>query len=123
MSSSLHCRCQLFVYGACKCVLTDCCSSLDVTSVKHADMVCICRCMVCVCACVCACVRVSVCVFVHVMCVCITFVFDFILCGYYLVGSHSYQTRLLIRSFRAVTSFRSVMCVIDSQVYLSKSLH
>ena len=42
----------------------------------------------CVRACVHAYVRACVHVFVRMMCVCITFVLDFILCGYYLVGSH-----------------------------------
>ena len=56
--------------------LTDCCSSLDVTSVKHAGMVsiyiCICMVCVCVCACVHACVLACVCMYdvcVHNICV------------------------------------------------------
>ena len=78
MSASLHCSCQFFIYGACKCVLTDCCSSLDVTSVKHADMVCICICIVCVRSCVHAFVHACVHVFVRMMCVCITSCVDII---------------------------------------------
>ena len=71
------------------------------------------------CVCVHVCVHAFVCT--YDVCVCITFVFDFI-CGYYLVGGDSYQTRLVIWSFRTETSSRLVKsCVIEGQVSVPSS--